>query len=59
MDNYAVAEISQALGIACSIYENDNFIEETRDVVREELETTILGLIKSLRISAFHASEKK
>ena len=59
MDNYAVSEIAQALRVACNIYEEDIFIEEIRDVVRDELETTILGLIKSLRISAFHASEKK
>jgi hypothetical protein len=29
------------------------------DEMKEELEITILGLIKSLRIAAFHSSEKR
>ena len=53
--NYPVGEIAEALSIAVSLYESIDYNNE----MREELEITILGLIKSLRISAFHSSEKR
>jgi len=53
--NYPVGEIAEALSIAVSLYESIDYSDE----MREELEITILGLIKSLRISAFHSSEKR
>jgi hypothetical protein len=53
--NYPVGEIAEALNIAVSLYESIDYSDE----MREELEITILGLIKSLRISAFHSSEKR
>jgi len=53
--NYPVREIAEALNIAVSLYESIDYNNE----MREELEITILGLIKSLRISAFHSSEKR
>jgi len=53
--NYPVGEIAEALSIAVSLYENINYNDE----MKEELEITILGLIKSLRIAAFHSSEKQ
>jgi hypothetical protein len=53
--NYPVGEIAEALNIAVSLYESIDYNNE----MREELEITILGLIKSLRISAFHSSEKR
>ena len=54
-NNYPVGEIAEALSIAVSLYESIDYSDE----MREELEITILGLIKSLRISAFHSSEKR
>jgi hypothetical protein len=53
--NYPVGEIAKALNIAVSLYESIDYSDE----MREELEITILGLIKSLRIAAFHGSEKE
>ena len=53
--NYPVGEIAEALNIAVSLYESIDYNNE----MREELEITILGLIKSLRISAIHSSEKR
>jgi len=54
-NSYPVGEIAEALSIAVSLYESIDYSDE----MREELEITILGLIKSLRISAFHSSEKR
>jgi hypothetical protein len=54
-NNYPVGEIAEALSIAVGLYESIDYSDE----MREELEITILGLIKSLRISAFHSSEKR
>ena len=54
-NNYPVEEIAKALNIAVSLYESIDYSDE----MKEELEITILGLIKSLRISAFHSSEKR
>lgn len=54
-NNYPVMEIAEALNIAIGLYESVNCSDE----MKEELEITILGLIKSLRISAFHSSEKR
>lgn len=54
MNNHPVGEIADALNISIHLY-NDMPDGEMRD----ELETTIFGLIKSLRISAFHSSEKR
>jgi len=48
-------EIAEALSTAFNLYESINYSDE----MKEELEITILGLIKSLRISAFHSSEKR
>tara|TARA_R110002012_G_scaffold28758_1_gene89905 strand:- start:3299 stop:3493 length:195 start_codon:yes stop_codon:yes gene_type:complete len=53
-NKYPVMEIAEALNTAINLYENINYSEE----MKEELEITILGLIKSLRIAAFHSSEK-
>jgi hypothetical protein len=52
--NYPVGEIAEALSIAIGLYESASYNNE----MKEELEITILGLIKSLRIAAFHSSEK-
>lgn len=57
--NYPVREIAEALNIAVSLYESIDTENLYSDEMREELEITILGLIKSLRISAFHSSEKR
>ena len=54
-DKYPVMEIAEALSTAVNLYEGINYSDE----MKEELEITILGLIKSLRISAFHSSEKR
>ena len=54
-DKYQVMEIEEALSTAVNLYESINYSDE----MKEELEITILGLIKSLRISAFHSSEKR
>ena len=54
-NNYPVGEIAEALSIAVSLYESIDYNDE----MKEELEITILGLIKSLRIAAFHSSEKR
>lgn len=54
-DKYQVMEIAEALSTAVNLYESINYSDE----MKEELEITILGLIKSLRISAFHSSEKR
>lgn len=56
---YPVGDIARALKISTEIYGNLTFEDEFDDNVREELEITILGLIKSLRISAFYSSEKR
>ena len=58
-NNYPVGEIAEALNIAVSIYESIDTESLYSDEIKEELEITILGLIKSLRISAFHSSEKR
>jgi|TARA_R110002167_G_scaffold146738_1_gene338300 hypothetical protein len=58
-NNYPVGEIAEALNIAVSIYESIDTESLYSDEMKEELEITILGLIKSLRISAFHSSEKR
>jgi hypothetical protein len=52
--NHPVGEIADALSIAVGLYD---ILPDGE--MREELETTIFGLIKSLRISAFHSSEKR
>jgi|TARA_R110000822_G_scaffold76499_7_gene183941 hypothetical protein len=54
-NSYPVGEIAEALSIAVSLYESIDYNDE----MKEELEITILGLIKSLRIAAFHSSEKR
>ena len=54
-DKYPVMEIAEALRTAVNLNESINYSDE----MKEELEITILGLIKSLRISAFHSSEKR
>ncbi len=54
-NNYPVMEIADALNTAVQLYESIDYSDE----MKEELEITILGLIKSLRISAFHSSEKR
>tara|TARA_B110000285_G_scaffold29688_1_gene30157 strand:- start:1362 stop:1535 length:174 start_codon:yes stop_codon:yes gene_type:complete len=54
-NRYPVGEIAEALSIAVSLYESIDYNDE----MKEELEITILGLIKSLRIAAFHSSEKR
>ena len=38
---------------------NEDIRIDYNDEMKEELEITILGLIKSLRIAAFHSSEKR
>jgi len=53
-NKYPVMEIAEALNIAVNLYESIDYNSE----MKEELEITILGLIKSLRIAAFHSSEK-
>lgn len=45
-DKYPVMEIAEALSTAVNLYESINYSDE----MKEELEITILGLIKSLRI---------
>lgn len=55
---YPIQEISQALETSINLLHDLNLDEPFDSTVREELETTVLGLIKSLRISAFRSSEK-
>jgi len=52
--NHPVGEIADALSISINIY-----AQLPDGEMRDEIETTIFGLIKSLRISAFHSSEKR
>ena len=54
-DKYPDMEIAEAQSTAVNLYESINYSDE----MKEELEITILGLITSLRISAFHSSEKR
>ncbi len=56
---YPVGDIARALKTAMELYQKIEYQDDFEDTVRDELETTILGLIKSLRISAFHSSEKR
>jgi len=57
--NYPVGDISKALRVSMDIYTTIDYQDDFEDEVRKELETTIIGLIKSLRIAAFHSSEKR
>ncbi len=56
---YPVGDIARALKTSMDLYKSIEYEDEFEENVRDELEITILGLIKSLRISAFHSSEKK
>ena len=56
---YPVGDIARALKTSMDLYKSIDYQDDFEDNVREELEITILGLIKSLRISAFHSSEKR
>ena len=49
--NYPVGEIAEALSIAVSLYESIDTENLYSDEMREELEITILGLIKSLQVT--------
>ena len=52
--NHPVGEIADALSISMNLY-----AQLPDGEMRDEVEITIFGLIKSLRISAFHSSEKR
>lgn len=54
VNKYPVGDIAQALVDAVALYNSIDYHDEFAD----ELEITVLGLIKSLRIAAFHSSEK-
>lgn len=56
---YPVGDIARALKASMDLYKGIEYEDEFEESVRDELEITILGLIKSLRISAFHSSEKR
>ena len=56
---YPVGDIARALKVSMELYKTIEYQDDFEDTLRDELETTILGLVKSLRISAFHSSEKR
>lgn len=58
-NGYPVGDIARALKVATDLYGGLSYEDDFDESVRDELEITILGLIKSLRISAFHSSEKR
>ena len=55
MKDYKIQEIANALETAVDAMGDIALTEDAQ----AELDITILGLIKSLRIAAFNASEKK
>lgn len=57
--SYPVGDISRALKTSMDVYNDIQYDDDFDESVRVELEITILGLIKSLRIAAFNSSEKQ
>jgi len=60
--NYPVWGIARALKISVDVYDKLDSLDYPstfEETAKEEVEITILGLIKSLRISAFNSSEKQ
>jgi len=56
--SYPVGDIARALKTSMDVYSSIQYEDDFEDNVRAELEITIIGLIKSLRIAAFNSSEK-